>query len=54
MGGEVVIVGAVHAFPSSWLGVDTSLALAAFVITVYACVCSVFGGTTSRISLPNC
>jgi hypothetical protein len=28
--------------PSSWLGVDTSLALAAVVITVYACVCSVY------------
>ena len=40
--------------PSSWSRVDESLALAAVITTLYACVASVFGGTTSRVNFPNC
>ena len=39
------------AIPSSWSGVDESLALAAVITTLYACVASVYGGTTSRVDL---
>ena len=33
---------------------DESRALAAVITMLYACVASVYGGTTSRVYFPNC